>query len=163
MQFSQQIASVSVLGLGDMGTAIARTLADRGHHTTVWNRSARDAPTGTRRVASPTEAVAASPVTLVCVLDQPAARETLEAAGAALAGRVVVNLTSGTPAQARETAAWLGEHGAEHLDGSVMADPENVGTPQTSFLYSGSQPAFDTHRTMLDSLGTTLRPQEGHR
>jgi len=138
-----------------MGTAIARTLADRGHRTTVWNRSSRDTPTGALRVATPAEAVAASPVVLVCVLDQPAARETLEAANAALAGRVVVNLTSGTPAQARETAAWLADHGADHLDGSIMADPENVGTLQTSFLYSGSQPAFETHRTMLEALGTT--------
>ncbi|WP_344093106.1 NAD(P)-binding domain-containing protein, partial [Nocardiopsis composta] len=31
---------VSVLGLGAMGSAIARTFVERGYRTTVWNRNA---------------------------------------------------------------------------------------------------------------------------
>lgn len=148
-------SAVSILGLGAMGAAIARKLADRGYRTTVWNRSPREPPAGAELAASAAEALVASPIALVCVLDQSAARETLQAAGSRLAGRVVVNLTSGTPAQAREIAAWLRDRGAEYLDGSIMADPENVGTAQTSFLYSGSQAGFESNRTLLESLGTT--------
>ncbi|MFD0851664.1 NAD(P)-binding domain-containing protein, partial [Actinomadura adrarensis] len=32
--------AVTVLGLGSMGSALAATLLDQGHPTTVWNRSA---------------------------------------------------------------------------------------------------------------------------
>lgn len=31
---------VTVIGLGQMGTAVARVLTEAGHDTTVWNRTA---------------------------------------------------------------------------------------------------------------------------
>ena len=34
------MTDVSVIGLGDMGSALARTLLDSGYSVTVWNRSA---------------------------------------------------------------------------------------------------------------------------
>ena len=30
--------NISVIGLGDMGSALARTLLNQGHAVTVWNR-----------------------------------------------------------------------------------------------------------------------------
>ena len=33
------MAQVSVLGLGAMGSTLARVLAEHGHDVTVWNRS----------------------------------------------------------------------------------------------------------------------------
>lgn len=72
---------------------------------------------------------------IVSVLDYPAAREVLSAAGDALAGRTVVNLTNGTPKDARDMAAWVAGKGARYLDGGIMAVPAMIGGPGSLVLY----------------------------
>ncbi|QDL75235.1 NAD(P)-dependent oxidoreductase [Streptomyces malaysiensis subsp. malaysiensis] len=148
---------VTVLGLGDMGTALARALVGAGHRTTVWNRTAAKAEAlaaeGARTAATAGAAVAASPLVVVCLLDYDSVRQVLAPLGDALSGRAVVNLTNGTPRQARELAAWAAGHGAQYLDGGIMAVPPMIGTPAAFLLYSGSPAAFTAHRTVLDLFG----------
>ena len=97
---------VTVLGLGAMGTALARAFLAAGHPTTVWNRTPGRSPEldtlGATRAATAAEAVAASPLVVVCLLVDATVRSTLD--GLDLTGRTVANLTNGTPAQARDTA-----------------------------------------------------------
>ncbi|WP_245599837.1 NAD(P)-dependent oxidoreductase [Embleya scabrispora] len=155
----QQPTPVSVLGLGAMGRAIADAIHRGGHHpTTVWNRTAGRAESlvakGLTLAPTATAAVEASPVIVVCLLDDASVRATLTPLTGSLAGRLVVNVTTMTPKQARETAAWAAEHGIEYLDGAIMAIPEMIGLPVASLLYSGSAAAFDTHRELLELLGT---------
>lgn len=150
-------SAVTVIGLGAMGTALAGALLDNGHPTTVWNRTtARAEPLtakGAVRADTVAEAIAASPVVLVCLLDDASAREVLETAPDALTDKVVVNLTNGTPRQARTTGAWATEQGAEYLDGGIMAVPPMIGRPGAFILYSGSHTAFEEHRLLLEGLG----------
>jgi 3-hydroxyisobutyrate dehydrogenase-like beta-hydroxyacid dehydrogenase len=113
----------TVLGLGEMGSAPASALIDAGHPTIVWNRS-------------------------------PAKAEPLAERGATVAGTVeAVNVTTTTPNQARELAAWAARQGADYLDGGIMAVPELIGGPGSAVLYSGSEPVFDQHRAVLDRWG----------
>lgn len=51
------------------------------------------------------------------------------------------------------TARFAAHHGAESLDGGILGDPEQIGTPGARFYYSGSQNAFETHRSTLKVLG----------
>ncbi|MEU5300668.1 NAD(P)-dependent oxidoreductase [Streptomyces noursei] len=152
--------AVTVVGLGSMGSALAGALVDRGHPTTVWNRSPGRAEAlaarGARVAGSVAEAVAASPLTLVCVLDYPAVHAVLDPVAGKLAGRQLVNLTSGAPEQADEAAAWAAGHGIGYLDGAVMTTPPGVGSPETMFLYSGERAVFDAHRATLEALGDPL-------
>lgn len=67
-----------------------------------------------------------------------------------LAGKIVVNLTDGTPAQARTAAAAVGP---AYVDGGIMAVPRMVGTPGALILCSGAQDAFDAARPVLDVWG----------
>jgi 3-hydroxyisobutyrate dehydrogenase-like beta-hydroxyacid dehydrogenase len=150
--------AVTVLGLGNMGSAIAKTLVARGYRTTVWNRTAsKNAPlvdAGATAAATAAEAVTASPLVVVCLLDSTAVDEVLASVDAAVAGKVLVNLTSGSPAQARANERWAGERGADYLDGKIMGDPPYVGTPNIMFPFSGSPTAFGAHEPMLRQLGT---------
>ncbi|TDC13260.1 NAD(P)-dependent oxidoreductase [Streptomyces sp. 8K308] len=145
---------VTVIGLGNLGRALAEALIERGHPTTVWNRTPARADAlvarGARRAGTVTEAVAASPLVVVCVLDYEAATAVLAPAAGALADRTLVNITSGTPEPVRELAAWATEHGAHYLDGAVYAVPQTIGTPEAFVLYSGSREAFDATRETLD-------------
>lgn len=154
----QQPAAVTVIGLGMMGSALARAFLARGHATTVWNRSSEKASSlkrsGATLAPSPDAAVARSPVAVVCVSDYDAVREILDGLDeGALAGRTLVNLTSGTPDEARTMAAWADERGALYLDGAVMAIPPAVGQAETLVFYGGSRPAFEAQEAALEALG----------
>ena len=150
-------APVSVIGLGMMGSALAAACLRAGHPTTVWNRSAGKADAlvaqGARLAAEAAEAVAASDILVVCVVDYAPVHAVLDPLGDALAGKVIVNLTSGLPKEARETAAWAERVGAEYLDGYIMAVPPAVGLPETLLFYGGSRDTFDAHLETLRVLG----------
>ncbi|MFC5814759.1 NAD(P)-dependent oxidoreductase [Nonomuraea harbinensis] len=146
---------ITLLGLGDMGTALAHSWLAAGHPLTVWNRTREKAEPlvrgGARAADTAAEAVAsaAGPVVL-CLLDDDSVGETLD--GADLNGKDVVNLTTGTPAQAWRRARWVNERGARFLDGGIMAVPPMIGRPETGgyVFYSGDRELFDRHREALE-------------
>ncbi|WP_354671365.1 NAD(P)-binding domain-containing protein [Streptomyces sp. CSDS2] len=148
---------VTLVGLGPMGKALAQALLKKGHPLTVWNRTPGRADDlvakGARRARTVAEAVTASPLTIVCLTDYDTMREVLEPAAEALGGRTVVNLNSGTPAEARAAVAWAQERGVDYLDGAIMVPPPMVGEPGAVFLYSGSHAVFARHSEALTSLG----------
>ncbi|GAB6938615.1 NAD(P)-binding domain-containing protein [Isoptericola variabilis] len=121
---SGRAAEATLLGLGHMGRALAGALLDAGHDVAVWNRtSGRDAELvsrGARRAADVRDAVVAAPIVVVCLYGQASVRATLDPVVDDLRGRAVVNLTTTTPAEARELAAWAAGHGVRYLDGAIM-------------------------------------------
>ncbi|MFI7344348.1 NAD(P)-dependent oxidoreductase [Streptomyces sp. NPDC050085] len=148
---------VTVLGLGAMGAALAGALLDAGHPTTVWNRSAGKGDDvvarGARRADSAAEAVRASEVVVVCVVDHDAAQTILEPLAGELTGKVLVNLTSDTPERAREAAAWAAGHGLRYLDGAIMVPTTVVGSPDALIFYAGPEDAFTAYENTFKSLG----------
>ncbi|WP_405786723.1 NAD(P)-binding domain-containing protein [Streptomyces sp. NBC_00029] len=148
---------VSVIGLGNLGQALADAFLTQGHPTTVWNRSAGKADALVARGASlastPTDAVAAGELVVVAVLDYDTVGELLLPTAGALAGRTVVNLTTGTPPAARALGAWAADQQAAYLDGAVYAVPQTIGTSAAFVLYSGDEAAYRTYRTVLDTIG----------
>ncbi|MGN9908631.1 NAD(P)-dependent oxidoreductase [Phytohabitans sp. LJ34] len=150
---------VSVLGLGAMGTALAAALLKAGHATTVWNRSpgrtsdlVAQGATGAETAG---DAVRVSRLVIACLLDHASVHEVLDPLSGVLAGRTLINVTTTTPAQARELAAWAADAGVEYLDGGIMAVPTMIGQPGSSILYSGSVAAFDRYKPLLDLWGTS--------
>ncbi|GAA0603212.1 NAD(P)-dependent oxidoreductase [Kribbella sandramycini] len=143
---------VTVLGLGAMGAALARAFLDAGHPTTIWNRTPGRAPEldqlGAVRADSVGQAVAASPLVVVCLLVDATVHQALD--GVDVRGRTIVNLTNGTPEQARATAERFA--GARYLDGGIMAVPEMIGGPAAFIFYSGPEAAFEEHRDALSAL-----------
>ncbi|MFJ9808167.1 NAD(P)-dependent oxidoreductase [Streptomyces sp. NPDC101158] len=148
---------VTVIGLGQMGTALAGAFLDAGHPTTVFNRSPEKArplvARGAVHAATVAEAVTASELVVVCVLDYPAVRTLLDPVAAELRGRTLVNLTSGSPEQARAEAAWAAGHGIGYLDGGVMTTPPGIGDSAHMILYAGGPELLAAHRPALAVLG----------
>lgn len=147
--------AITVLGLGNLGRALAETFLRAGHPTTVWNRSAAKASelavSGATVAATVAEAVAASELVVVAVLDHQAAQQVLH--GVDVRGRALVNLTSGTPDEARELARWAADNGAEYLHGAVYAVPQTIGTAESSINYSGSLAVHERLQKQLALLG----------
>jgi 3-hydroxyisobutyrate dehydrogenase-like beta-hydroxyacid dehydrogenase len=152
-------APVTVIGLGPMGSSLARTFLAEGHPTTVWNRTAGKADAlvalGARRAATVDEAVRASSLVVVCVIDYDAVHAILDPVAGTLAGRVLVNLTADTPERSRTTAEWAAGHGIAYLDGSIMTPAATIGTSDAVFLYSGPESLYQGNRAALAGLGGT--------
>ncbi|MCP2247148.1 3-hydroxyisobutyrate dehydrogenase [Lentzea aerocolonigenes] len=150
---------VSVLGLGAMGSALAAALIEAGHPTTVWNRSPGKADglvaQGAAAAATARDAVLNGQVVIACLLDHASVHEVLDPLTDELAGRVLINVTTTTPAQARQSAAWADRAGTAYLDGGIMAVPHMIGRPESSILYSGSAEVFHEYKPLLDLWGTS--------
>ena len=146
---------VSLIGLGPMGIALARAL-QRGHTLTLWNRTPSRAEAllgqGTVLAADARAAVAASPVVLVCVADYAAWRAILAQPGMAeaLRGKVLVQLSTGTPQDARDD--WARLDGVAYLDGALLATPSQIGRPDTPLFVSGEERALAACRPVLEAI-----------
>ncbi|MGW1689045.1 NAD(P)-dependent oxidoreductase [Streptomyces sp. NPDC002399] len=152
--------TVTVIGLGAMGRALAGAFLDAGHRTTVWNRSPGKGEElvarGAVRAASAEEAVRASELVVVCVVDHEASRQILAPLTDALAGRALVDLTSDTPDRVRASAAWAEAHSLDYLAGAIMVPIEVIGGPEALIFYSGSRSAYDRHEAVLKALGANV-------
>ncbi len=152
------MADVTVMGLGDMGGALARTLLAAGFDTVVWNRTASRADplveAGARRAESPASAASSADLVLVCVDDYAAADSFLRTPEAerALAGRTLVQLSSGSPRRAREAQRWAQSLGAHYVDGGIMAFPSEIGGRDTTLLASGDEAGFRRAEPCLRAL-----------
>ena len=151
--------AVAMLGLGAMERSLAAGLLDTGNDVTVWNRSpGRDADLvgrGAHRAAAARDAVLTAPTVVVCLYDHASVHETLDPLAEDLRGRAVVNLTTTTPTEARELAAWAAEHGVRYLDGAIMATPPMIGAAGAEILYSGDEGVFREARQVLDLWATS--------
>ncbi|GGX61905.1 NAD(P)-dependent oxidoreductase [Streptomyces hiroshimensis] len=152
-------APVTVIGLGPMGQALAGAFLKAGHPTTVWNRSADKAAALVEQgaVLAPTaaEAIAASPLVVVCVIDYGVVHTILGPETAALKGRTLVNLTADSPEKARESAEWAAGNGFDYLDGAIMTPTVTIGGPGAVVLYSGPESVHQAHQPTLAALGGT--------
>ncbi|WP_020576135.1 NAD(P)-dependent oxidoreductase [Actinopolymorpha alba] len=145
------------LGLGAMGSALAVAALDAGRPTVGWNRTPHRAQVLGERGATVADtvedAVAGDGVIVACLYDHESVHQVLDPVVARLSGRTLINLTTTTPNQARELAAWAAEHGIDYLDGAIMAVPAMIGGPGSALFYSGSTSVFDEHRALLDLWG----------
>ncbi|MFB4329641.1 NAD(P)-dependent oxidoreductase [Paenibacillus sp. CR_12] len=151
--------SVTIIGLGPMGQAMARTYLSHGHEVTLWNRTAGKADElverGAVRAVTIKEALNANELVILSLTDYDAMYAILENAADILAGKVFVNLSSDTPENARKAAKWLAGHGAMHLTGGVQVPPSGIGKPESFTFYSGPIEVFEAHKEVLEVLTST--------
>ncbi|WP_309138600.1 NAD(P)-dependent oxidoreductase [Nocardia cyriacigeorgica] len=149
--------SVTVIGLGPMGQAIARAYLDDGVAVTVWNRTAAKTDAmvdlGAIRADSVADALAASEVIVLSLTHYEAMYDVLTPVADQLNGKVVVNLSSDSPENTRRAAAWVRSRCGRFLAGGVMAQPAELAGPTAYVFYSGPEEVFDKHRDLLRPLG----------
>ncbi|HEY1199580.1 MAG TPA: NAD(P)-binding domain-containing protein [Niastella sp.] len=154
--------SVTVIGLGAMGSALANALLAKQFKVTVWNRNKTKAASlaskGAVVAESITDAIKASPLLLVCVSDYKATIKIFAEAGVKelLAARTIVQLSTGTPKEARELDAWAKQNGANCLNGDILAWPRQIGTNEATITISGNNEIFSQHVTELNGLAGNI-------
>lgn len=150
--------SIGVIGTGRMGSALARTLIDAEYRTTVWNRTREKAEalaaSGARLGVSVADTVKASEIVIINVSDYAATAQLVENeyVVADLAGRIVVELSSGTPHGARNTAQYFRKRNVRYLDGAILASPDLIGTTAGTILVAGPHETFLAAEPVLRAL-----------
>ncbi len=157
------MSDITVIGLGLMGAALARAMQRAGHDLTVWNRSpAKMQPfidDGVAAAPDIVSAIAASPVVLICIDNYAATNTMLQSDDIVplLTGRTVVQLSTGTPKEAREASDWMTARDVTYLDGAILAGPKSIGTDVAQILLSGDETAYERAGNLLECLGGTVR------
>ncbi|GAA2146556.1 NAD(P)-dependent oxidoreductase [Glycomyces algeriensis] len=134
--------TVSVLGTGIMGAAMARNLARAGHRVTAWNRSpdkaAPLAEDGVRIAGTPAEAVADADAIVTMLHDGPAALDVMRQAAPALrpGTRWIQSTTAGVEGIA-ELAAFAADHDLLFFDAPVLGTREPAEAGELTVLAAG--------------------------
>ena len=149
--------TVSVLGLGAMGSRVAARLTDAAHAVTVWNRTPRsaDAIRGATAAETPRAAAAASSVVLSMVRDDDASRAVWDGPDGALAGlrpaALAIEMSTLTPGRARQWAAAVVERGARPLGAPVVGTRPHAESGALTVLAGGDADALRDARPVLDA------------
>ncbi len=146
------MSTVTSIGIGNMGAALASALVKASTPVTIWNRTA-DRPQVKSLIAegaifepSLSTAINRSNTILLCVLDYAAIYSILQPVLATnptpFTGKTIINLTNGTPADARKMETHFRALGAAaYFDGAIMVTPQLVGTPTSFAVLSGETKA----------------------
>lgn len=149
---------VAVLGLGSMGSVLAKLLIENGMDVSIWNRTPEKANQPGlqqgRFSVDIHEVIRAVPIVIICVKDYNATIDLLK--GVSLTGKTVIQLSTGTPQDARQLADQVQQRGAAYLDGAILATPSQMGRPDTPIFFSGSKQVFEENEELLRVFGGTL-------
>jgi 3-hydroxyisobutyrate dehydrogenase-like beta-hydroxyacid dehydrogenase len=148
---------IAVIGNGLMGSALARAFAVAGHEVAVWNRTSSKAKAvggGTVAMENLVQAVSGRELVVVSLSNYAACFELFSSEGvaSALAGTTLVQLTSGSPADARAGLEWAKAHGVDYLDAAILAYPGFVATEYATVFYAGARSLFDRHVETLQAI-----------
>lgn len=159
---------VSVLGLGAMGTAMAKALVAGGKRVAVWNRSRSKAELleehGAYRCESAAEALLASPVSIVVLLDNNAVNDVLAAVDqeAVFRDRTIVNFTTCSQEESEALDRLIAAMGGQHVKAAIVSYPRNIGHPESYGIYTGAEVAMSRCKDLVEVLAphSIVLPQE---
>ena len=146
---------VGFIGLGAMGSAMARNLVKAGHTVRAWNRSGGRTVDGMAMVPSPQDAFQ-SEVVFTMLSDDPAIREVLLDPGVLGTAREgVVHVVTATISVdfADELAARHRDAGVGYVSAPVFGRPDVAAAGQLNIMAAGEPAAVDRVRPLLDVLG----------
>jgi 3-hydroxyisobutyrate dehydrogenase-like beta-hydroxyacid dehydrogenase len=150
---------LAVLGMGGMGHAFAARALEKGHHVTVWNRSAGRAAdlisAGAIEAPSAGAAVVESEVVLIVVADDTAVDSVClgehGVMGSLPTGATLAIVSTVAPGTVRRIA----DAGPRDrvLDAPVMGSPASIVAGMGSFLIGGHWPTVTSLESLWNDLG----------
>ena len=157
---NQQISTprVSVIGLGAMGSGIARTLIEGGCTVSVWNRSRAKVDAlvaiGAIGCNDPSQALNANTHVIVCVSDYDVWQHIIQEhkLTSSFEDTCIIQLTTGTIDDVQTHASLIKDNGGRLVEGAVMCYPRNLGTDEAALLLSGAPDVLDECAPILSAL-----------
>jgi len=152
---------IGVIGLGDMGSGMAKNLARAGFEVAGYDRNAarRDAcaAMGVRAVGSAAEAGAGADVAIIIVMTGAQAREVAaELAGAMTKGATVILSPTIRAAEAREIAALLAEAGIGMIDSPVTGGHAGAQAGTLTMIAAGTDAEMQRCRPVMEAISANI-------
>lgn len=148
--------NVSVLGLGNMGAAIADRLLAAGHDVAVWNRTAAAADRYPKALAAPAQAWEHGDLAVTMLADDAAVEAVL---GALLcdgrAGRTAIDMSTISARGSAALAARADAAGVAYVRAPVSGNPSVVAAGNLAIVVSGPRDAYDATEALLREIGPT--------
>lgn len=169
-------STVGVIGIGNMGLAMALRLRDLGRAVVVRDidaaREALALEAGCRVAADPAAVAAACHAVIVAVIDAAQAREVLfgprGAAGSGSAARTVVLCPTIAAEDTAAIAAELARAGMACIDAPMSGGPQRAREGTMSLMVACDDAVFAQHQSLLQQLADPVfrvgtRPGDGAR
>jgi 3-hydroxyisobutyrate dehydrogenase-like beta-hydroxyacid dehydrogenase len=148
---------VAMLGVGSMGSALAKALGNSGHHVSVWNRN-RDSATALEPLCTATETVAdacrSAELILTCFSNFDVTRDILKQSGVveSLVGKTLVQMSTATPDQVKILQEFCQSNGINFLDGKIAVTPRQIGGVMSVIFFAGPQALYDRYEPVFQAL-----------
>jgi 3-hydroxyisobutyrate dehydrogenase len=153
---------VGFIGLGAMGSHMARNLHRAGMLAGVWNRTAAKARSlaaelGTSAPDSPADLAASVDAIVLCVsADQDVLDVVTAMAPGIKPGALVMDCSTVSSETARKSAEILKARQAAFLDCPVSGGTEGARDATLAIMVGGTEEAFERGRPVLAALGKTI-------
>ncbi len=158
--FSPESTVIALLGVGMMGTPMARRLCAAGYRVHVWNRTPAKAEAlqahGATAFSQPADAVRGAHLVITMLQDGPAVESVLFKQGAATGlqpGTLVVDMSSIQPREARDHAARLAALSVDCLDAPVSGGTVGAEAGTLAIMAGGRLADFERASPVLQVLG----------
>lgn len=156
-----QNTKIGWIGLGLMGTPMSQQLIKAGYPVTVYNRNKTKEESlkaaGADTAASPAELLQQTDVVTIMVTDDKAIQEIFTGDGGLLianaSGKIIINMSTVSPAISKEMAAQCKALGHEYIDAPVSGSVKQAETAQLVIMAGGEQSAFDKVKPILETMG----------
>ncbi len=164
------MANLGFVGLGVMGSRMAKRLLDGGHSVTGYNRTKSKAQwlldAGMKWADSPRAAAASSDVVFSMIANNSALRAVTEGNDGIVAGlsagNIYVEMSTVSPAAIRELAKQVETKGAEMLDAPVSGSSITLAEGKLSFMVGGKRETFEKVLPYLQAIGPKATYVGGH-
>ena len=159
------MTTVAFLGLGAIGTPMARHLAVPEFSLSVWNRTPAKATAfaaefAVRAAATPGKAARGTDIIITCLPSSREVEALLDGPNGLLAGMakgsVLVDCTSGDPATSRRIAARLAERGIGFLDAPVSGGVAGAEIATLTVMVGGDAAILERVMPVLDAFGEKI-------
>lgn len=155
------IKHVGFIGLGAMGSGIARRLKDAGYDVTVWNRTRARADelvaSGCRWADTPRQVAESCDLVFSMLTNTAAIRVNAAGDDGVIAGlspgKIWADLSTIAPFESVKLAEEVRETGAHFLDCPVSGSPATLAAGQMSVMVGGDKGAFDHVEQVLRAIG----------
>jgi len=147
----QSLESVAVVGLGKMGSGLARNIQNAGFDLVVFNRtSAKAKPfieNGAHLAKSPGEAASMARIVVSSLMDDSSVREIVTAKGGLLSGMTPGGIhlcaTTISPDLAKELTQLHRQHGSHFVTGAVVGRPDAAEAGELLSLMAGDKKSVE--------------------
>jgi len=153
--------AIGFIGLGNLGTAIAKRLTDMGEELTVYNRTkSKIENLGYKIKNSPKELIEKCDIVFICLFESSAVENIFNMENGLLAadleGKTIIDLTTNHYEKVLSFHKQIDEKGGEYLESPIFGSVAPALQGLVTIVTSGKKETFDSCKPLLEKIGKEI-------